>query len=209
MENFVITIGRELGSGGKAIGEIMAKQLGISVYDRRLIQMAAQENGFDPSVFKKADETPSRGLMSNIFRTIASPFASFSSLYNNSMSGESLFKVQADIIREKAENESCIIVGRCSDYILRNHPRHLSIFVRANYEDRVRFLQERRNCSAEEAKELIEHTDAVRSDFHNFYAETNWGDSRSYDICVNSSILGIEGTAQLLLSFVRQALQLK
>lgn len=207
MTNYVISIGRELGSGGKAIGEMMAKELGIPVYDRRLIQMAAQESGFDPAVFKKADETPSRGLMSHIVRTIASPFASFSSLYSNSMSNESLFKVQADIIREKAQNESCIIVGRCSDYILREHPRHLSIFVRADYEDRLKFLMDRQGISVEEAKELIEHTDAIRSDFHNFYAETNWGDSRSYDICVNSSVLGIEGTAKQLLSFVRVFLE--
>ena len=208
MQNYVITIGRELGSGGKAIGETMARELGIPIYDRRLILMAAQESGLNPTVFKNADEVSSRGLMSHIMRGLASPFASFSSLYNNSVSNESLFMVQADIIRKKAENENCIIVGRCSDYILRNHPRHFSIFVRASYDDRVQFIQERKNITASEAKDLIERTDAIRSDYHNFYAETNWGDSHAYDICVNSSILGLEGTAQFLLKFVRQALQI-
>ncbi len=208
MNNYVITIGRELGSGGKTIGELMGKQLGIPVYDRRLIMMAAQESGLAPEVFEKADETPNKGMMSHIMRTLSSPFASFSSLYSNSMSKESLFQVQADIIRQKAAEESCIIVGRCSDYILREHPRHLDIFVRANFEDRVAQLMKRHGCTDKEAKELIDRIDAIRSDYHNFYAETNWGDSRAYDICVNSSILGIEGTANLLLQFVRNALKL-
>ena len=208
MQNYVITIGRELGSGGKTIGELMAKELGIPVYDRRLIMMAAQESGLAPEVFERADETPGKGVMASIMRTLSSPFASYSSIYNNSMSKESLFQVQADIIRQKAAEESCIIVGRCSDYILREHPRHLDIFVRANYEDRVAQLVKRHGCTDKEAKELIDKIDEIRSDYHNFYAKTNWGDSRAYDICVNSSILGIEETAKLLLDFAKKALGL-
>lgn len=207
MQNYVITIGRELGSGGKTIGELMAKELGIPVYDRRLIMMAAQESGLAPEVFEKADESPSgKGMMSHIMRTLSLPFGSFSSLYSNSMSNENLFQVQADIIRQKAAEESCIIVGRCSDYILREHPRHIDIFVRANYENRVSQLVQRHGCTEKEAKELIERIDEIRSEYHNFYAETNWGDSRAYDICVNSSILGIDETAKLLLTFVKKAL---
>ena len=209
MEHYVITIGRELGSGGKAIGELMAKELSIPVYDRRLISMAAEENGFAPAIFKQADETPSKGLMSQVIHSLSSPFAAFSSLYSNSMSNESLFKLQSDIILEKAQNEDCIIVGRCSDYILRNHPRHVSIFVRGNYEDRVKFVMQRNQMTEAEAKELIEHTDAIRSDYHNFYSETNWGDSRAYDICINSSLLGLEGTAKVLTEFVKAALKIE
>lgn len=209
MEHYVITIGRELGSGGKAIGELMAKELSIPVYDRRLILMAAEENGFDPAIFKQADETPSKGLMSQVIHSLSSPFAAFSSLYSNSMSNESLFKLQSDIILQKAQNEDCIIVGRCSDYILRHHPRHVSIFVRGNYEDRLRFIMQRDHLTQAEAKELIEHTDAIRSDYHNFYSETNWGDSRAYDICINSSLLGLERTARMLTEFVKAALEIK
>ena len=209
MEHYVITIGRELGSGGKAIGELMAKELSIPVYDRRLILMAAEENGFDPAIFKQADETPSKGLMSQVIHSLSSPFAAFSSLYSNSMSNDSLFKLQSDIILQKAQNEDCIIVGRCSDYILRHHPRHVSIFVRGNYDDRLRFIMQRNHLTQAEAKELIEHTDAIRSDYHNFYSETNWGDSRAYDICINSSLLGLEGTARMLTEFVKAALEIK
>ena len=205
---YVITIGREIGSGGKAIGELMAKQLNSPIYDRSLIQMAAEESGISPKVFKKADEVPHKGTFSYLMRTLASPFASYGTLYRNSMSHESLFKFQSDIIREKAETEDCIIVGRCSEYILRDHPRHLSIFIRADYDKRVKFLMDRNDISADTAKDLIEQTDALRSDYHNFYSENNWGDSRSYDICINSSLLGIEGTADLLLDIAKQYLKL-
>ena len=208
MEPYVITIGRELGSGGKAIATIMAEQLHIPVYDRKLIQLAAQESGFSPDIFKRADETPNRGLMSHIIRNLTAPLSSFSNLYSNSLSKEALFNVQADTIRRVAEQESCIIVGRCSDYILRNHPRHFSIFVRANYDDRIAFLQTRQQMTTDEARQLIDRTDTLRADYHNLYAETNWGDSRAYDLCINTSVLGIERTAHLLLNIVRSALDI-
>ncbi len=205
---FVITIGREIGSGGKAIGELMAQSLNIPIYDRSLIELAAEESGISAKVFKKVDEVPHKGTISSFMRTLASPFASYGNIYRNSMSQESLFKFQSDVIREKAETEDCIIVGRCSEYILRDHPRHLSIFIRADYDQRVKFLMDRNDISAETAKDLIEQTDAIRSDYHNFYSESNWGDSRSYDICINSSILGIEGTAAYLLELAKKHLEL-
>lgn len=209
MNTYVITIGRELGSGGKHIGEIMAQQLGIPVYDRRLITMAAQESGLAPEVIAKADEKSGKGYMSQLIRALSSPYSTFMNIYNNSISNENLFKLQADVIRQKAETENCIIVGRCSDYVLRDHPRHINIFVRADYADRLKFVQERYDITREQAKELIERTDSIRSDYHNLYSETNWGDSRSYDICVNSSLLGLDGTAEVLLTFVKKALKIE
>jgi len=208
MNTYVITIGRELGSGGKHIGELMAQQLGIPVYDRRLITMTAQESGLAPEVIAKADEKSTKGYMSQLIRALTSPYSTFMNIYNNSISNENLFKLQADVIRQKAETENCIIVGRCSDYVLRDHPRHINIFIRADYADRLKFVQERYNITREQAKELIERTDSIRSDYHNLYSETNWGDSRSYDICVNSSLLGLDATAEVLLNFVKKALKI-
>lgn len=209
MENFVITIGRELGSGGKHIGELMAKELGVAIYDNRLITIAAQESGINPALFEKADEVTNKGITSSVMRAITSPFQSVGNFYDNTLSNEALFKVQTDVINQKAETESCIIVGRCADYILRNHPHHLNIFVRANYDDRVRFIVDRDNITPEKARQLINKTDNLRSEYHDFYCETNWGDSRAYDICVNSSLLGLEGTAQFLLSFAKQYLNIQ
>jgi cytidylate kinase len=209
MENFVITIGRELGSGGKAIGEIIAKELNIPIYDSYLIDMAAKESGFNPELFKEADEKAGKGLGSAMMRSIASPFSALSNYYSNSVSNESLFQVQTDIILKKAAAESCIIVGRCGDYILRNHPHHLRIFIRADYDDRVKFVCEHDGVTPAKARQTIDKTDNQRSEYHNFYSETNWGDSRAYDICINSSLLGMEGTAEFLLNFARKYLKIE
>lgn len=206
--NYVITIGRELGSGGKSIAQIMAQALNIPVYDSRLINLAAKESGINPKLFEKADEVTNKGFLASVVRGISAPFTSLENFYGNSISNDSLFEVQAEIIRKKAETENCIIVGRCADYVLREHPRHLSIFVRANYEDRVKFVSDRNIISREKAKEIIEKTDNQRSEYHDFYSETNWGDSRAYDLCVNSSILGIEKTAEFLLYYAKKALEI-
>ena len=208
MDNYVITIGRELGSGGKHIGEIMAKQLNIPIYDRRLLDMAAQESGFNKEIFQKADDISDKSLLASAIRSISSSVASMTNFYKNSMSKDSLFQFQSDAIREKAKTESCIIVGRCADYILRDHPRHINIFIRADKEDRIRFISERYNITKAEAEKKIEKVDDQRSEYHDFYCETNWGDSRAYDICVNSSILGTERTAQYLLEYVKEALKI-
>lgn len=208
MSNYVITIGRELGSGGKAIGQMMAQELNIPVYDSRLIELAAEESGLNPNVFKKADEVSNKGLFSSAVRSLSSPFETLSNFYTNSVSNESLFQVQTEIILKKAETENCIIVGRCADYILREHPRHLSIFVRADFNDRVKFVSDREVLTREQATEIIDKIDNQRSKYHDFYSETNWGDSRAYDICVNSSVLGLEKTAKFLLEYAKSALNI-
>lgn len=207
--NFVITIGRELGSGGKAIGEIIAQALNVPLYDSHLITLAAKESGLNPKVFEKADEVTNKGFLAAVARGITAPFTSLENFYGNSISNNSLFEVQAEIIRKKADTENCVIVGRCADYVLREHPRHLSIFVRADYEDRVKFVCDRDIISREKAKDIIEKTDNQRSEYHDFYSETNWGDSRAYDLCVNSSILGIDKTAEFLLYYAKKALEIQ
>lgn len=208
MDNYVITIGRELGSGGKAIGEMLARSLNIPIYDSRLITIAAKESGFNPELFRKADEVTNKGITASIMRSVTSPFSAITGFYRSSVSNESLFQMQTEIIMKKAETENCIIVGRCADYILRDHPRHLKVFIRADYEDRVKFICERKGISEKEARQLINRTDTQRSEYHDFYCETNWGDSRAYDLCINSSLLGLEATAKLLEQFAKEYLKI-
>ncbi|MBQ0104180.1 MAG: cytidylate kinase-like family protein [Prevotellaceae bacterium] len=203
MEPYAITIGRELGSGGKIIGEQLAKELNIPIYDRRLIKMAAQESGFSPEMFRNADERTSYGMMSAMVKTVTSAFSNITGMYDSSISDESLFKIQSDIILQKTSTESCIIVGRCADYILRKHPRHLNLFIRANMDERIQRVRDREILSADEARDMILAEDKKRAEYHDFYCETNWGDSRAYDLCINSSILGVEGTAQFLLQYIK------
>lgn len=163
----------------------------------------------NPKLFEQSDEVANKGLLATVVRGITAPFTSVDNFYGNSISCNALFEVQADIIRKKAETENCVIVGRCADYVLREHPRHLSIFVRADYDDRVKFISDRDIISREKAKDIIEKTDNQRSEYHDFYSETNWGDSRAYDLCINSSILGIEKTAEFLLYYAKKALKIE
>ena len=206
---FVIAIGRQLGSGGKQVGEYLSQQLGVPVYDRRLIIMAAEEQGFDANVFRKADEIAAKGNLSKLAHAIASPFITYRNTYDNPLSHESLFRVQADIIRQKAEAESCIMVGRCSDYILREHPRHLSVFIRADMDDRIQAVAQRFSLNHDEAKELIIKNDRQRAQHHDLYAETNWGTANAYDLCINASRLGVEGTAKVVLDYAKRVLNIQ
>ena len=208
MVPFVITIGRELGSGGKTIGNILSEKLGVPVYDRTLIRLAAKESGISEDTFNKIDEISDHGLFSFLIRPFASPFGSLSAFYSNSMSNESLFKLQTEIIEEKARTENCIIVGRCSDYILRNHPRHLNVFIRANMDDRIKLLCDREIIGKDSAEQQIRNIDKKRAEYHDFYCETTWGDSRSYDLCVNSSLLGLEKTAEFILQYAKEVLKI-
>lgn len=203
---YVITIGRELGSGGKRVGELLAERLGIPVYDRRLINLAAEEQGFDVSIFREADEIAPRGSMGRLFRAIASPFSTYRNAYDNPLSHESLFSVQTEIIQQKASTEDCIIVGRCSDYILRDHPRHFSLFIRADMAERTQRVAQRFGISEREAQDMIAKNDRLRADHHNFYAESTWADSRAYDLCINVSRLGIERTVTYILPIIQAAL---
>ena len=210
MDNYVITIGRELGSGGKTIGKMMADALGIPIYDRSLIEMAAQESGISSEILKQHDEASSGGLKGMALRAMAAvPFVTADSFSSNSISDENLFNIQCHIIQEKAEKENCIIVGRCADYILRNHPRLLRIFIRANIEDRIKFFQDREIIGREDAEKQLRKIEKKRAAYHDFFSETTWGDSRSYDLCVNSSILGKEKTAEFLIQYAKAALNIE
>ena len=121
-DKFVINIGRQLGSGGKAVGEAVAARLGIGVYDKQLINLAAEQSGICPEIFEKADEKESRNLFATFIGYLRSPFVGSEYSGSNVLSSDALFKIQSDVIRDLASRESCVFVGRCADYILRDHP---------------------------------------------------------------------------------------
>ena len=203
---FAIAIGRQLGAGGKAVAEQLAAALGVAVYDRRLIELAAQAQGFDAQRVREVDEVAAQGMTSKLLRAIASPFAGFRNPYDNPLSHESVFSVQAEVIRGIAARESAVFVGRCSDYILRDHPRHVSVFVLADMADRVKAVSARLGISEAAAREMVARNDRQRAAHHNLYAETTWGMAAAYDLCVNVSRLGIADAAAVALHFVRRAL---
>jgi cytidylate kinase len=199
-KNFIINIGRQLGSGGRSIADILAHHYNITAYDRKLIELAAKESGLSQEFFENADEKKSHGFFHSIFsnRVAANALGSNDSYLSN----DALFKVQSDIIRDLAERESCIFIGRCADYILREHPRCINLFFTANLEDRISRMAREKDITPEQAEELIEKTDHRRADYYNFYSGKTWGIAESYDLCINTSHLGFEGTAKMLIDYI-------
>ena len=200
MKKFVINIGRQLGSGGRSIADILAQHYGITFYDRKLIELAAKESGLSQEFFENADEKKAHGFFHSIFSNRAAANALGGS--DSYLSNDALFKVQSDIIRDLAERESCIFIGRCADYILRDHPCHINLFFTANIEDRIARMAREKGITAEQAEELIEKTDRRRADYYNYYSGKTWGAAESYDLCINTSHLGFEGTAQMLIEYI-------
>ncbi len=201
---FVINIGRSLGSGGRAIGHILAQTFDIAYYDREILTLAAKESGFCTEVFERNDEK------NRFLRTLGNiiPFiGGGTTYYNNELSNENLFRIQSDAIRKAADEHSCIFIGRCADYILRNNPRCVNVFITADMKDRIANVMKWNECDEAHARELIEKGDKERADFYNFYSSGTWGAAETYHLCINSSVLGIEKTAEFIQEFVIKKLQ--
>ncbi len=193
---YVITIGRQLGSGGREIGQKLAARLGIAFYDKELIRIASQQSGLKEEVFEKVDERKHFSLFPGLFGIRNSMTDDF--LPNYYLSNESLFKIQSDVMRKLAEEGSCIFVGRCADYVMKGNKNCLNLFISADTDDRIRRIMESHMIPKGKAKEMIEKTDKGRSNFYNYFSGKTWGAADSYHLCINSSLLGIDETVRLL-----------
>ena len=209
MEKFVINIGRQLGSGGKTVGEIIARRLGVRLYDKELINLAAEQSGLCPEVFEKADEKESRGVISTMIGYLRAPFVGDDGGTANVLSNDALFNIQSDVIREVAARETAVFVGRCADYILRENPRCVNVFITADDADRIERIRRRQGVSAEEARAVMERIDAKRASYYDYYSSRTWGVASTYHLCVSTSVLGDEGTADFILEFAARKLQTK
>ncbi len=207
-ERFVINIGRRYGSGGKRIGELIAERLGIRLYDRELINLAAEQSGFGVEHFEQADEQEHKGVLSTLLGHFRTPYVGSFVESGSPLSNDALFKIQSDAIRSVAERESCIFVGRCADYILRDHPRAVNLFFTADDESRIRRIVERTGCGADEARADMERIDARRAAYYNYYSSRTWGAAATYHLCIDSSVLGDEATAEFILAFAARKLNL-
>lgn len=197
-QNTIINIGRQFGSGGKLVALKISEILGIPVYDNELISRAADESGFSKELFERSDEKRSIFNISSFFDTGRFGDA------RNYVGDNELFKIQSEVIRNLAAKGSAIFVGRCSNYILRDL-KCLDVFVTAPSEDRVKRVSERLNISPEEARSRISRQDRTRETYYNFFTFGNWGAASDYDLCIDSSILGIDGTAGFIIDFGRKA----
>ena len=198
MGNIIINVGRQFGSGGYLVARSLGDKLGIPVYDRELISEAARRSGFSAELFASKDEKRSLFGMSGF---IGTGRASFSGNYVND---DSIFKIQSDVIRMIADNGPAIFIGRCADYILRELGC-IYVFITAPDEVRVKRISERLGISADEAESLMKKKDSGRESYYNYFTFGHWGVASNYDLCIDSSILGIEGTADFIIEFGRRS----
>lgn len=198
-KDIIITIGRQFGSGGKCVAEVLGRKLGIPVYDQELIMKAAQESGFSAEFFEQSDEKRRFFSLSSIFAT------AYSSETENYMSDKGLFRIQCETIRNIAAQGSAVIVGRCSDYVLRDMKNKLDVFLTSPLEKRAARVAERQGIDYAKAMETVEREDRNREEYYNYYTFGNWGVASNYDLCIDSDKLGDEGTADMIIEFARRA----
>ncbi len=191
-KQLIISIGREFGSGGHVIAEALAKKFNIPMYDHNLLDHIAAEKNLDLETLKKFDEKPRNVLLS---RTLKG---------HSSSPHDHIAMMQFDYIKKKAEKgESFVIVGRCAEMVLKEFEGMISIFILGDKECKTKRVMEVYDISKEEARKKMERHDVYRKQYHNSYCDSKWGDSRSYDLCVNSSRLGIDGTVAMLADYIR------
>ena len=197
----IITIGRQFGSGGKEIGEKLAKHFGIKCYDKELLSMAAKESGICEEMIKVHDERPTNSFLYNLVMDTYS-FGYNASSFSDMPISHKVFLAQFDSIKKIADEGPCVIVGRCADYALSEYDNSLSIFIHAKEDAKINRIMDKYNLSAQKAKELITKKDKQRQSYYNYYSTNKWGRSDTYDLSIDSSVLGIDQTVDMLIHFI-------
>ena len=203
-KKFVITIGRQFGSGGRELGKLLASTFGIEYYDKELLQEAAKQAGMSPEFFAQSDErAPS--FLSGMFAvgTGYNPASCYSC--SSSLTGDSVYCAQSEFIRKIANEKSCVIVGRSADYVLREHPRCVNIFVHSSEEDCIaRIMRRGDKPTPEQARTIAHKTNKLRANYYNFYTDKRWGDAASYDLTLNTSLLKMEDAVTIIAEYIRR-----
>lgn len=201
MENFVITIARGYGSGGRTIGKMLAKELGVHFYDRELLRLASDDSGINEELFGKADEKLKNTLLYKIARKVYKgeviPPDS-----DDFVSNDNLFNYQAKVMKELADKESCIIIGRCADYVLKDRKNVIKIYVHAPLEDCIDTMTTMSSLSRKELEKQILSIDKHRAAYYSYYTGRDWEDAKNYDLCLNSSVLGFERCVELVKAYM-------
>lgn len=201
-ENLVITIGRQCGSKGKLIGQELAKAMGVKCYDKELLAKAAKESGLCEELFESHDEKPTSSfLYSLVMDTYSLGYTT--SAYMDMPINHRIFLAQFDTIKKLAEEESCVIVGRCGDYALADYKGLVSVFIAGDECDKIPYLKKLYETTDAKAKDIMVKTDKKRSSYYNYYASKKWGDPRSYDLCINSSKTGVDGAVHIIQEFAK------
>ena len=195
MKRIVITISREYGSGGRLIAKQLSEKMGITFYDKQLIAEVAKKTGFSENFIRDTEhQRPTNSFLFDLYTTVVTPSVP-----------DQVFIAQAKVIKQAAAKESCVIVGRCADYILRDEPNVLKVFVHAPLDQRIRRAREEYGAEEENLENYVIRQDKARAAYHNYFAAGRWGQSREYDLCVNSRI-GIDASVQVIQAAARAML---
>ena len=205
MESIIINVGRQLGSGGHDIGRMLALDFQAKYYDRELLNLAAKESGFSEKFFEQNDEK--KGFF-NFFFNLQPSHLSGGNLYNSNLSQESLFQFQSDAIRKAAKEGNCVFVGRCADYVLRDFKNTVNVFITASMEYRIEQIMNKQHLEHDDAQKYIEQKESDRAAYYNYYTGKKWGYSESYDLCIDSSKLGLMETEKIIAEFIRKRFKL-
>ncbi len=201
MNKYVITVARGYGSGGRTIGKMLSEQLGIPYYDRDLLRLASDESGINEQLFAKADEKLKKSLLFNIASKVYKgeiiPPDS-----DDFVSNDNLFNYQAKIIKELADTQSCIIIGRCADFVLKDYDNVIKVFVHAPKDDCIKNVQELTGRSEKEIEKQITSIDKHRSEYYKYYTGRDWDAAKNYDLCLNSSHLGFQKCVDIVKAYL-------
>ena len=200
--NTVITIGRQYGSGGREIGKNLSEILGISYYDDELISMAAKNSGLNHDVLTDVDEKATNSLLYTLAMS-GSLFGGNAAMAYEMPINDKLYIAQSEVIKELAEKECCVIIGRCADYVLKDYPSAINIFIYADLDKRAERVAAARGLTEVKAKDLIIKTDKQRANYYNYYTSLKWGRIENYDLCIDSGKTGEDKAAEIIANYVR------
>ena len=204
--HIIINVGRQLGGGGQEIGRMLAKDFDAKYYDRELLNLAAKESGFSEEFFKRNDER--KGFLRSFLHLPYGNGIGSANFYQNNFSQESLFKFQSDAIRKAAQESSCVFLGRCADYVLRDFDNVVNVFITASLDFRTQIVAREKGISQEEARKIIGQKERNRAEYYHYYTGKQWGAAASYDLCIDASLLGVQETERIIADFVRKKLKL-
>lgn len=190
----IISIGRQHGSGGREIARLLARELGIKCYDKEIVDEAAKHSDFSRDLINAYDEKRMSAFMLH---------AGGYGLNENFRLNMQVVSAQFDAIREIASKDDCIFVGRCADYILRDRSDLVSVFILGDMDERLKCLERRQGLDVATARKKIKEVDKDRSSFYKYYSDQVWGDAQNYDLCINSSRLGVEGTVKVIMDYIK------
>lgn len=199
--NTIITIGRQFGSAGREIGQKVAAYFDIPCYDKELLSRAAKESGYCEEMIETHDERPTNSFLYNLVMDTYS-FGYNASSFMDMPISHKIFLAQFDTIKKMASEGPCVMVGRCADYALSDYDNCINLFIYGNEDKKVKRIMEKYNLTESKAKDMIVKKDKQRQSYYNYYSSKKWGRADSYDLCINSSLLGIEGTVKLIIQAV-------